>query len=81
MKFLDSQHPIFKRLWVRVVTVVFPAVWAVVELLNDQAGWAILFFAASGYAAYELFYMYETTAAEARERERAAAEARNEDET
>ncbi|SMC46260.1 hypothetical protein [Rhizobium sp. RU36D] len=59
MKFLDSNHPMFQKLWVRIVTVVAPAVWGVVELANNQIAWAIMFLAAAGYAAYELIYMYE----------------------
>lgn len=59
MKFLDSNHPMFQKLWVRIVTVVAPSVSGVVELANGQIGWAILFLAAAGYALYELFYMFE----------------------
>lgn len=55
MKFLDPQHPFFKPLWRRIVTVVAPAAWALVELSNGEAGWAIVFFGAAAYAGYELF--------------------------
>lgn len=59
MKILDSNHPMFQKLWVRIATCVAPAVWGVVELMYNQIGWAILFLAAAGYAAYELIYMFE----------------------
>lgn len=55
MKFLDPQHPFFKPLWRRIMTVVAPAAWALVELSNGEAGWAIVFFGAAAYAGYELF--------------------------
>ncbi|GEO85510.1 MULTISPECIES: hypothetical protein [Alphaproteobacteria] len=55
MKFLDPQHPFFKPLWRRILTVVAPAAWAFVELWNGEAGWAIVFFGAAAYAGYELF--------------------------
>lgn len=55
MKFLDAQHPFFKPLWRRVLTVVAPAAWALVEFANGQTGWAIVFFAAAAYSGYELF--------------------------
>ena len=55
MKFLDPQHPFFKPLWRRVLTVVAPVAWGFVELWNNEAGWAIVFFGAAAYAGYELF--------------------------
>lgn len=59
MKFLDPQHPFFKPLWRRILTVLAPAAWGLVELSNGASGWAILFFGASAYAAYELLFMFE----------------------
>ncbi len=59
MKFLDPQHPFFKPLWRRILTVVAPAAWGLVELSNNASGWAILFFGASAYAAYELLFNFE----------------------
>jgi hypothetical protein len=55
MKFLDPHHPMFDRAWVRWVTVIFPAVWAGVELWIDSPGWAMVFAAASAYAGWQLF--------------------------
>ena len=55
MRFLDPQHPFFKPLWRRVLTVAAPAAWGLVEHVNGQPGWAIIFFAAAAYAGYELF--------------------------
>ncbi len=65
VKFLDPQHPFFKPLWRRILTVVAPAAWGLVELSNGASGWAILFFGASAYAAYELLFMFERSNREA----------------
>lgn len=55
MKFLDPQHPFFKPLWRRILTVVAPVAWGLVEFSNGEAGWAIVFIGAAAYAGYELF--------------------------
>lgn len=63
MKFLDPQHPFFQPLWRRIVTVVAPAAWAVVEFYNESPGWAVIFLGAAGYAAWQLFYVFDPNAA------------------
>jgi hypothetical protein len=55
MKFLDRDHPMFRRPWVRVVTVLLPLVWAGVELWMGSPGWALVFGAAGVWAGWELF--------------------------
>lgn len=70
MQILDPQHPFFKPVWRRVLTVVVPAAWALVELSNGATGWAVLFFAAAGYAAYQLFVVYKPDAQNAANIER-----------
>ncbi|MCV2870033.1 hypothetical protein OEW28_15485 [Defluviimonas sp. WL0002] len=54
-KFLDREHPIFRRLWVRVATVAAPLGWAVLEIAAGNPLWAVIFGALGGYALYELF--------------------------
>jgi len=66
MKFLDADHPMFRRAWVRWVTVLVPAVWSVFEFVaalspgsdgGAAAGspfWGILFGAAAAYAFWVL---------------------------
>ncbi|MDZ7904510.1 MAG: hypothetical protein U5N55_01040 [Cypionkella sp.] len=56
MKFLDRNDPIFRKRWVRVASVVVPAIWAVVEFALQNAFWGLLFGALAAYAAYELFF-------------------------
>ncbi|MDQ0455490.1 hypothetical protein [Rhizobium paknamense] len=58
MNFLDPHHPFFKPLWVRVLTVLVPLVWAGVELYSGEAGWAIISFALAFYAALQLFWVF-----------------------
>jgi hypothetical protein len=54
VKFLDRNHPMFRRAWLRWTTAVVPLVWAGVELLLGNPGWAVLFGAAGAYAFWEL---------------------------
>ncbi len=55
MKFLDRDDAFFAAPWRRWVTVLATGLWAVVELATGNPGWAVLFGAASAYAAWEFF--------------------------
>ena len=55
MKFLDRNDPFFRRKWVRVVSVGFPAAWSLVEFGMGNPFWGLIFGALAAYAAYELF--------------------------
>jgi hypothetical protein len=48
-KFLDADHPMFARAWVRWATVLFAAAWAVFEAFSGGWIWAAGF---GGLAAY-----------------------------
>ncbi|MDP5305846.1 hypothetical protein [Paracoccus spongiarum] len=52
---IDPNAPFFRRLWVRVLCVVLPLLWAGVEVSTGNPFWAVLFGAAGLYLAYELF--------------------------
>jgi hypothetical protein len=54
-KFLDRDHPMFKHLWVRLLTVAVPGGMAVLEFTKGGPGWAVVFGAAAVWAAWELF--------------------------
>ncbi len=54
-KFLDRDHPMFRRTWVRVLTVAVPAVMAALEFSVSSPGWGVLFAAAAVWALWELF--------------------------
>lgn len=50
MKLLDPNDPFFRPAWRRWAVVLFPALWAGVELIGGNPGWALIFGAAAGYA-------------------------------
>lgn len=52
---LDVNHPFFRPLWRRVLTVVLPLAWAGVEIATGSVGWGMLFGAAGLYAGYQFF--------------------------
>ncbi len=48
-RFLDPDHPMFARRWVRWLTVLLPAAWAIFEAYSGAWLWAAGF---GGLAAY-----------------------------
>lgn len=52
---VDPNAPFFRALWVRVLCVVLPLAWAVLELATGNPFWAILFGAAGVYLGLALF--------------------------
>lgn len=54
-KFLDRDHPIFAKMWVRVATTALPLVWAAIEFWFNSPGWGLMFLAAGLWALWELF--------------------------
>jgi hypothetical protein len=45
----------YRPLWIRLGIVILCLGWGVVEVLTHSPGFAILFFAVGGYAAYRFF--------------------------
>ena len=54
MKLVDPDAPFFRPLWVRVLCVALPLIWAGVELWMGSPLWAGLFGAAGAYLAVML---------------------------
>lgn len=54
---VDPQHPFFRRLWVRILCVILPLMWAVVEFRNDAIFWGGLFAASGIYLFVMLFIL------------------------
>ncbi|MGQ0567278.1 MAG: hypothetical protein ACT4OK_19745 [Gemmobacter sp.] len=52
--FLDPDHPMFARAWVRWATVLFPAAWAIFEAYSEAWVWAAAFGGLAGYAFWVL---------------------------
>lgn len=53
---LDADHPMFAKPWVRWVTTLVPLAWACVEFWRGDPFWGMLFAAAGGYAGWVLIY-------------------------
>lgn len=54
MKFLDRNHPMFRKPVLRWLTAGLPLAWGGVELWLGNTGWGALFGAAGAYAFWEL---------------------------
>lgn len=54
---IDPQNPFFRPLWVRLLCVLAPLLWAGVEASNGAIFWAILFAAAGIYLLVMLFIL------------------------
>ena len=56
-KFLDTDHPMFRPLWVRILIVAICVGWGIVEFVLGAGSpfWGILFLALGGYAAWDFF--------------------------
>ncbi|MBT0778672.1 MULTISPECIES: hypothetical protein [Paracoccus] len=52
---VDPKHPFFRPLWVRVLCVLLPLLWAAFEAAGGAFFWAILFGAAGIYLFVALF--------------------------
>ncbi|KGJ03097.1 hypothetical protein SAMN04487972_11073 [Paracoccus halophilus] len=52
---VDPHHPFFRPLWVRVLCVLLPLLWAGFEASTGAIFWAILFGAAGLYLFVALF--------------------------
>lgn len=53
-KFLDRDHPFFRRKVARVLTIALPGAMAALEFGIGSPGWGILFAAAAAWALWEL---------------------------
>ena len=67
-QFFDLAVPFFLPMWRRVLTAVVPLLWALVELANGQAFWALLF-CALGVTAIWKFYTADWAAVAAQAQE------------
>lgn len=54
-RFLDRDHPMFRRAWVRALTVAAPGLMAVLEFATNGPGWGMIFAGAAIWALWELF--------------------------
>ncbi|GGW43603.1 hypothetical protein GCM10011452_34850 [Gemmobacter lanyuensis] len=54
MRFIDPDHPFYRRAWVRWAITLFTLGWATLEFSMGEPGWGILFGAVGAVAAYKL---------------------------
>jgi hypothetical protein len=55
-KFLDTSHPMFRPLWVRVLIVALCLGWAIVEFMTASPFWGTLFLGLGAYAGYRFLF-------------------------
>ncbi|WP_104667989.1 hypothetical protein [Ensifer adhaerens] len=58
-KFIDPDHPFYRPLWIRLLIVLFCAVWTAVEFLGEQPMWGMIFLAVTAYASAALLVFYK----------------------
>ncbi|MCE5974872.1 DUF3329 domain-containing protein [Sinirhodobacter sp. WL0062] len=54
----DLDDPWFRPLWLRIAVVGVCIGWGIFEALGGNSGWAMLFLAAGGYAAWRFFVTF-----------------------
>lgn len=54
--FLDPDHPMFAKAWVRWLVSVGPMLWAGFEFWQNQPMWGMIFAACGGYAFWTLIW-------------------------
>ncbi|CVI61070.1 MULTISPECIES: hypothetical protein [Agrobacterium] len=56
---IDTSHPLYRPLWVRLLIVGFCAAWAVIEFVNREFFWGTIVAGIGVYAAYELLLKFK----------------------
>ena len=59
LKFIDPDHPFYRPLWIRLLIVLFCAVWTVVEFRGEQPLWGMIRLAVTAYASAALLVFYK----------------------
>ncbi|HEV7320010.1 MAG TPA: hypothetical protein VGO04_15545 [Ensifer sp.] len=58
-KFIDPDHPFYRPLWIRLLIVIFCAVWTAVEFWHEQPMWGMIFLAVTAYTSAALLVFYK----------------------
>ncbi|HCD85748.1 MAG TPA: hypothetical protein DEQ45_18305 [Agrobacterium sp.] len=56
---IDTSHPLYRPLWVRLLIVGFCAAWAVIEFVNREFFWGTIVGGIAAYAGYELLVKFK----------------------
>ncbi|NTJ43071.1 hypothetical protein G6L28_10730 [Agrobacterium larrymoorei] len=67
MFMIDTSHPMYRPLWVRLLIVGFCSAWTVVELVNRQIFWATVVGGIAVYSAYVLLIAFKPAPEKAEE--------------
>lgn len=55
----DFNNPFYRPIWLRLLIVALCLGWGIVEITTQSPGFAILFLAIGGYAAYRFFVTFD----------------------
>jgi len=66
---IDFDHPFFRPLWIRVLTVGVATAWGTFEFLSGASFWGVLFLGLAALAAHGLFIHFKPRQAEVDEKE------------
>lgn len=59
---IDTSHPIYQRLWARLLIVGFSTAWAIIEFINHEIFWATVVGGIAAYSAYVLLFTFKPAA-------------------
>lgn len=59
MKLLDTDHPFFRPLWIRILIVLMAGGWAVFEFWAGSVFWGAVFLAFCGLSVWGFFIDYK----------------------
>ncbi|MES5098879.1 hypothetical protein ABUK73_11660 [Agrobacterium sp. BA1120] len=62
MLLIDTSHPIYRPLWVRLLIVGFCTAWAIIEFVNHEIFWATVLGGVAVYSAYVLLITFKPPA-------------------
>ena len=71
---IDTSHPIYQPLWVRLLIVGFTTIWAIIEFTNHEIFWATVVGGIAAYSAYVLLFTFKPASAKVKEKVPAAPE-------
>jgi hypothetical protein len=59
MKLIDTNHPFFRPLWVRIAVFAFAAGWATFEFVVGSAIWGAIFLVFAGLSFHGFFIAFD----------------------
>lgn len=62
IKFIDPDHPFYRRLWVRLLIVGLCAMWTAIEFRQGENTWGMIFLAVTTYTACVLIIFFKPKA-------------------